>query len=240
MAKDTFYFPHDYTASNNPKIKAMIAEYKAEGYGMYWYIIELMHQSEDHKLAQKKYTYSAIAQQMSTNAEQVLKFISDCINEYELFEQEGGFFYADRVNRNVEKRQEISEKRALSGKKSAERRAALSTSVEQVSTSVQQNPTKERKGKERKVNTIVLTAMPLLSEVVLYFDDKGYTEASARRAYEYYSNLSWHNKDGKPILNWKNTMLNNWFKPENLKPNEAFKNNGTVKIDHRKAAESWK
>lgn len=58
-----------------------------------------------------------------------------------------------RVLKNKEKRKEISEKRSMAWKISAEKKAEqreISTSVEQVSTSVEQNSTKERKGKEKK------------------------------------------------------------------------------------------
>lgn len=115
MAKDTYYFAHDYTASSNPKISAMINDYKAEGYGLYWHIIELLHQNEDHRLQMKKHIYSAIAKQMLTSVEQVLKFIKDCVEEYELLYLEDGFFYSDRVNKNLEKRAEISQKRSFAG-----------------------------------------------------------------------------------------------------------------------------
>lgn len=236
MPKETYYFPHDYTAGNNPKIRAMLCTYSAWGYGTYWYIIELLHQNDDHKLPLKKYIYSAIAQQMSTNVEQVLKFISDCIEEYELFQSEGGFFFSERVNKNIEKRLEISEKRSLSGKKSAELRKEQSTNVEQMSTSVQQNPTKEKKRKETTIKSSIAT-VPLLSEVILYFDEKGYSEQSAKKAFEYYTNLNWHNKNGNPIINWKNSMLNNWFKPDNLKITSST---NIRPIDHKKNAEGWK
>ena len=57
--------------------------------------------------------------------------------------------------------------------------------------------------------------IPSLEEVVKYFLEKGYKSTAAKQAFEYYTNLNWHNSKGKPVLNWKNTMLNNWFTEKN-------------------------
>lgn len=149
--KDTYYFSHDYNPTSDPKIQALIGEHGAVGYGLYWRIVEMLHEDELHKLQCKKYIYLALAKQMLTSVEQVESIIKNCIDTYELFKTDGDFFWSERVMRNINKRTELSNKRSKAGKMSAEMRKN-STSVEQVSTSVQQNPTKERKGKENKVN----------------------------------------------------------------------------------------
>lgn len=149
--KDTYYFSHDYNPTSDPKIQALIGEYGAVGYGIFWRIVEMLHEDELHKLQCKKYIYLALAKQMLTSVEQVESIIKNCIDTYELFKTDGDFFWSERVMRNINKRTELSNKRSKAGKMSAEMRKNL-TSVEQVSTSVQQNPTKERKVKENKVN----------------------------------------------------------------------------------------
>ena len=149
--KDTYYFSHDYNPTSDPKIQALIGEHGAVGYGLYWRIVEMLHEEETHKLPCKKYIYLALAKQMSTSVEQVEIIVKCCIELCELFVSDNELFWSERVLRNIEKRTEISNKRSEAGKKSAELRK-ISTNVEQVSTSVQQNPTKERKVKENKVN----------------------------------------------------------------------------------------
>ena len=149
--KDTYYFSHDYNPTSDPKIQALIGEHGAVGYGLYWRIVEMLHEEGTHKLPCKKYIYLALAKQMSTSVEQVEIIVKCCIELCELFVSDNELFWSERVLRNIEKRTEISNKRSEAGKKSAELRK-ISTSVEQVSTSVQQNPTKERKVKENKVN----------------------------------------------------------------------------------------
>lgn len=149
--KDTYYFSHDYNPTSDPKIQALIGEHGAVGYGLYWRIVEMLHEEGTHKLPCKKYIYLALAKQMSTSVEQVEIIVKCCIELCELFVSDNELFWSERVLRNIEKRTEISNKRSEAGKKSAELRK-ISTNVEQVSTSVQQNPTKERKVKENKVN----------------------------------------------------------------------------------------
>jgi hypothetical protein len=156
------YFSHDYNATLDPKIIALLGDYGAVGYGIYWRIVEMLHAEESHTLPLKDYIYKAIAKQMSTSVEQISTIINDCIDVYELFIKDDDFFYCQRVFDNIQKMEEIKEKRSKAGKISAERRKNA-TNVEQSSTCVQQNPTcvqqnltqsnkiKENKIKENKI-----------------------------------------------------------------------------------------
>jgi len=151
------YFSHDYNASSDPKIIALIGDYGAVGYGIYWRIVEMLHSENEHKLPLKEYIYKALAKQMSTSVEQISTIINDCINVYELFIKDNDFFYCQRVFDNIQKMEETKEKRSKAGKISAERRKNATnveqslTSVQQNSTSVQQNLTQSNKIKENKI-----------------------------------------------------------------------------------------
>lgn len=139
--KESFYFPHDYGAANDPKISALVEEYGATGYGIYWYIIELLHQDEKHTLPLKQYIYLAIAKQMKANAEQIESIVKHCIMVCELFLVKGDYFYSPRVMRNFEKRALISEKRRKAGILGAIAKQNLA----------KQSKEKERKEKENKI-----------------------------------------------------------------------------------------
>jgi hypothetical protein len=211
MAKDTYYFQHDYEPTSDPKIQALLNSFGGLGYGLWWRIIEMLHSEELHKLQHKKFIYLAIAGQMSTSVEQVEQFINFCINDVELFETDGAFFWSDRVNRNIEKRTDISTKRSFAGKESARQRNISSTSVQQVLTDVQQNPTKERKGNKRKGKEIEST-------IPSFFDFYEYAktldgfheqlEKPIKRKYDSWVANDW--KDGKDnkITNWKSKLIN--------------------------------
>jgi hypothetical protein len=61
---------------------------------------------------------------------------------------------------------------------------------------------------------------PTIDEVIAYFKEKGYTEASARKAYDYYqasvteTKRHWSDGKGQPVRNWKMKMQSVWFKDE--------------------------
>lgn len=140
MTNGSQYFPHEYAATNDPKIQALIGEYGAAGYGIYWRIVEMLHSANTHTLPLKKYIYLAIAKQMLTNAEQIEAMLTACINDYELINSDGVNFWIDRVLRNIETRQEISVKRREAGRLGAEKRKELANA--------KQNQANKRKGKE--------------------------------------------------------------------------------------------
>ena len=62
--------------------------------------------------------------------------------------------------------------------------------------------------------TVTVTTKPTLDEVKEFVEKKGYTAECAERAFNHYESLDWHNAKGKEVKNWKNTIANNWFKPE--------------------------
>jgi plasmid maintenance system killer protein len=144
--KESFYFPHDYEAANDPKVQALLSEYGGIGYGVFWRIIELLHSDEEHKIPMKQYIFIAIAKQMLASAEQIMAIVNFAINECELFETDGDFIWSKRVNRNFLRRKEISEKRSISGKLGAEKKWAMANA--------KQNLAKHGKGKEKKEKEI--------------------------------------------------------------------------------------
>jgi len=170
--KDVYYFSHDYNPTSDPKMLAFVGEYGAVGYGIYWRIVEMLHESQEHTLPLKNYIYSALAKQMLTDVEQVFKIVESCINEFELFDCNDEVFWCNRVLRNVEKRLDLIAKKKKAGDASAkarqERKEAEemathdqhnsthdqhnSTHDQHNSTDDQHNSTEGNKGKEIKLN----------------------------------------------------------------------------------------
>lgn len=156
--KDAFYFPHDSNAIQDPKMMSLLFECGLAGVGMYWIIIEILHQQEDGRISEqefRKYMHFYFKVNMlNKQDQQVLNKIEQVFNTHNLLVFKDGFVYSERVLRNKEARQIISEKRSLAGKKSAQMRMfpmgyENSTQAEQVSTHVE-----HKKGKERKGNHI--------------------------------------------------------------------------------------
>lgn len=152
MVKESFYFAHDYEPTADPKLQALIGEYGATGYGIFWRIVEMLHADQSHSLPMKPFIFIAIARQMLTSVEQIESIVKYCITTCELFIEKDGFIYSERVNRNIEKRMEISNKRSIAGHIGAEMRKQTQAIAKQ--TQAKSSKGKERKVKEKKENEI--------------------------------------------------------------------------------------
>ena len=56
---------------------------------------------------------------------------------------------------------------------------------------------------------------PEIQDVLKYFQKKGYTVESGKKAFDYYTEGNWRDSNGKKIKNWKQKMIGVWFKPGN-------------------------
>jgi hypothetical protein len=69
---------------------------------------------------------------------------------------------------------------------------------------------------------------PSLEEVILYFDENGYTKESATKMFEYYEESRkprgrvWKDGRGNTVKNWKQKARSIWFKDDNLKSNKEY------------------
>lgn len=144
MKKETFYFSHDYSCTNDPKIQTLIGKYGASGYGIFWRVVEMLHEDQENKLKLKPYVFHGIASLFNEDPEFISEVIEFAVDVCELFDKGEDYIYSKRVLENLNKRNRIKEARSKAGKKSAELR-------QQNSTSVQQNSGKESKVKESKV-----------------------------------------------------------------------------------------
>ena len=150
MAKDTFYFSHDYNSIQDPKMMDLLSSCGLTGIGMYWIIIEILHQQETGTITLDQFKkYIKFYTAFQTGGQHVLERLEQELIKSNLLVEKDGIVYSERVLSNKKIREEISQKRSLAGIKSAESKG-FKTSVEQNPTSVEQNQTKERKGKEIK------------------------------------------------------------------------------------------
>lgn len=68
-----------------------------------------------------------------------------------------------------------------------------------------------------KVRESKIFVPPTLLEVKNYFKEKGFSEQSAIRAFDYYNDADppWTDRNGDPVRSWKSKMTAVWFKSEN-------------------------
>ncbi len=56
---------------------------------------------------------------------------------------------------------------------------------------------------------------PLPSDVITYFNEKGYTQEAACKFFDYYDAAEWKDGKGNQVKNWKQKAVGVWFKDEN-------------------------
>ena len=161
MAKETFYFSHDYSCINDPKIQALIGKHGAKGYGIFWRIVEMLHEDPDHRLSLKPYVFEAIASLFKEDVKTIKDIVNYMIDICELFQKDESFIFSQRVLNNLEKRNKIKKARSEAGKRSAEVRK------QQKLNKTQQNVTKENKENENKENKI---SKIIWSDLLKYFN----------------------------------------------------------------------
>jgi len=217
--KDAYYFPHDTNATQDPKIMELISCWGMAGLGIYWIIIELLHQHENGKISEGELDsclrFYDKFENNNHEEKESLTSVKQVLTSVKLLSVDNGYYFSDRVLRNKELRKEVSKKRSDAGKLSAIARRNTneeSTSVEQVLASVEQNSTKERKGKERKLKeskeiklpedkTRAAFAPPTVQEVTNYCRERGGIVNPIKWLSHYEAN-GW--KVGKnPMKDWK-------------------------------------
>ena len=73
-----------------------------------------------------------------------------------------------------------------------------------------------KKGKKDKKEKNI-EVIPILSDFTAYFEEKGYREDIAKKAFDYYSANDWKDSRGNKVKNWKQKCIAVWFKPEHEK-----------------------
>lgn len=139
MAKDTFYFSHDYNARSDDKIRSLIRKHGMAGYGIYWSIIEDLYNNTNVL----RIDYDGIAYELRTTFD----IVQSIINDFDLFVFDGLYFGSLSVQNRLEQRKNKSEKARDSVLK---RWGNKESDTNVLPTQYERNTIKERKGKEIK------------------------------------------------------------------------------------------
>jgi hypothetical protein len=179
------------------------------GYGIYWAIVEDLYQNANALPTD----YEGIAFDIRSDSETV----KSIVNDFDLFKVEADLFGSLSVQRRLDEREQKSTK----ARNSAYKRWNVDANALPPQSEGNAIKGKERKGKDiKEKEKRRVPPPPPIESVIAYFIENGYTEDSARRAWNYYNaSLAdggnvWKDRDGKPIKNWKMKMQSVWFKDE--------------------------
>lgn len=156
MSKNSFYFSHDNNARNDEKILAVRMELGAEGYGIYFMLLEKLLETENYILIKD---YNRLAFDLRVSSEKIKKVIEN----FGLFQftDDGKLFYSESLLRRMQPLDNLRKQRSEAGKASAEKRKQrvgenISSLQENSTTAerpLQENSTE--KVKESKVNVLL-------------------------------------------------------------------------------------
>ncbi len=216
--RDTFYFPHEYNAKDDPKCERLICDMGMEGYGIFWALLEVLRVQPD-------YTYPLanipiVAHKYYTTSDQVRRVVFD----FGLFTivEDKIFFSNGLINRMLpmdERRRRMSEAgkkgnkirwcdNDLSGSDSHPNRHPIALNKSRVNKSKEKESIKEGAGgseippvgnhsgstsadKPREVAAKrPAFVAPSLQEVKDYVSEKGYT-VDAQRFIDFYESKGW-------------------------------------------------
>lgn len=139
MAKDTFYFTHDFNARNDSKIKRLLRDYGVAGYGIFWAIIEDLYNNANALPTD----YESIAYDLRTDKETVKNIVSN----YDLFVVDNETFGSSSVERRLNERAEKSKKAKESAENRWNKHRENANALQPQSDG---NAIKEKKGEESK------------------------------------------------------------------------------------------
>ena len=117
MAKDSFWFKHDYNARNDEKILELRSEFGAEGYGIYWMLVETM--AETDSGGAKASLIGGLSHGYGVAKQRLSEIINYCLSVELLYEKDG-FYFSKRLDKHKIERKEFS----IKGSEGAEKRWA--------------------------------------------------------------------------------------------------------------------
>lgn len=155
MNKEAYYFSHDSNARNDEKLLAIRMRFGAEGYGIYFMILERLRDESDN-MSIKDYNILAFDFRVSSDK------VKSVIEDFELFEftEDKKYFYSQRMMNNMKIKNEKSEKARLSAEK---RWNKSDSNANALQTHSNGNAIKESKVKENKLKENIVVAPTLKS-----------------------------------------------------------------------------
>lgn len=156
--KDAYFFSHDCNARNDPKILALRSVYGAEGYGVYFMLVEILREQPEYRLSVNKYIWNTLAMQMQVEASHLEQIITDCCTEFAengstLLVNDGEYLYSASLLRRMGKVDDISNLRREAAQKRWKNQPCKADDGSGASTSnanAEQTDANKRKAKQSK------------------------------------------------------------------------------------------
>jgi hypothetical protein len=128
------------------------------------------------------------------------------------------------LKRDLQKYQEFVERQRVNGKSGGRPKKPNESQKTQAFSEKPKKADNDSVSDNENENVKKKNTFPSIEDVKDFFREKGYSQDTAIKAFEYYSINQWKDGNGKPVKNWKQKMIAVWFKPENLskKPSTEY------------------
>ena len=215
---NSYYFPHDYDAMQDEKIKRMLRKHGMIGYGVFWAIIEMLYINANAL----RTDYEGIAYDFRTNSDIVESVICD----FDLFIIRDNEFRSLSVERRLNERNEKSRKAKESANYRWSNANALRTDCKGIAL-------KEKKGDE--INKEIYTKAtafipPTVGDIQSYCKERNNT-VDAAYFFDFYSSKGWMVGKNK-MKDWQ-AAVRTWERTENTNIKTSNRNEQTESQSRR-------
>jgi len=164
--------------------------------GVYWTIILYLYRNN----GKLKYEETKLRKLCNVNGEFGFQSVLS------KFQVRRGYIRHKRVSREIKKAQALMDRGVKAAKARWHKQCTSNAQATAKQCQVKLSKGKVSKGKERVFKP------PTLQEVIGYVKEKGY-QVDVKKFFEYYTESNWHDRDGKPVRNWKQKIIAVWNKP---------------------------
>lgn len=219
--KDTYFFSHDYSARNDPKLQEVLATYGVAGIGIYWCIIEQLYEQGGELPLKVRKTIAFILHCDVAMVESI-------VDDFGLFDNDGEVFWSESAKRRIDKMAETSAKRKAAIDKRWEKYKS-NTSVIQ-----EKNKTPTNKIKENKINNNNSLSLSLSHESekseeqkerderdlffeIFFYKNFQHPDKEVERFVAHYSAVGWCRSNGQAITD-KTAVAQLWEQADKNAP----------------------
>lgn len=227
--KDTFFFSHDFSARNDPKLQEVLATHGVAGIGAFWCIIEQLYEQGGVLPLKACKTIAFILHCDHT-------LVDSLINDFGLFDNDGEVFWSESAKRRIDKMAEKSNKRRAAANdrwvkdaNAMQKQCKSNTSVIQ-----KKNKTTTNKIKENKINNNNSLSLSLSHESdkseeqeerderdlffeIFFYKNFQHPEKEVERFVAHYSAVGWCRSNGQAITD-KTAVAQLWEQADKNAP----------------------
>jgi len=149
LSKETYYFPHDSNARSDPKMVALKNDFGMEGIGIYWALIEILHEQKNGKIEKFPKLFDGLASEFKIKKEALLQAIEAMVKHFFLLQEDEKWIWSNRVIQNLEERKDKCRKKIEAG-----RLGGIKSGISRKKDEANEAPLEANEQKESKVKEI--------------------------------------------------------------------------------------